>query len=380
MRKFGLCLAAAALLSSAAVPLFADTIELKTSDGTTTYSVDLPADIIAFIGNNGTAIADELQKAGKTTAQAEALANDISTAYGKASEVVGVSNPYTTSLKGLNDFSDILADVIPNTQGLQNVWAESWIGHILPKPNFGFGINTGVSSMDISPLIDTAKALGMDVDAPSTLAFPTLTADARVGGFILPFDVGFVVSSLDSSKLGLNSLISPVSFNYFTVGGDIRYCVWKMLLFKTRVSVGAGAYHTSGFVEADDSSADAKLDFNSTTLSLSAQASAKFLFVTPFAGARVMFSKTNVDWSFKDVKWESILGSGNSGIIADALTYGFLPISFSGGAESGYFDDVRPVLYGGAALNLLVMDITLSGAYDFLSQIPSGALSLRLSL
>lgn len=381
MKKFGLYFAAGALLASLAFPATAGTITLTGNDDNS-VDVTLPDDVISLIGGNRDAINSALSDSdnGLSTSEITSLANDINTAYGNASSVVGVSNPISATFNGLNDFTDVLVDVIPNTQGIQNVWAESWIGNILPVPNFGFGVNTGVSTMDITALTDTAQALGMDVDAPSKIVFPTVTADARVGGFILPFDVGFVVSALDSSKLGLDNVLSPVSFNYFTVGGDIRYCVWKMLLFKTRVSVGAGLYHTEGSVEADDSSANAKLDFSSTTLSLSAQASAKFLVLSPFAGARVMLSKTNVDWSVSKIKWTSIVGSSYTDSINQAVSYGLLPTAFSGGSESGYFDTVRPVLYGGCALNLLLLDITLSGSYDCLSQIASGALSVRLSM
>lgn len=380
MKRLGLYVAAGALFACITSPVTAASITLTSSDGTTTYTVDLPDDVISLIGSNTTAIADTLEEESVTQSDLNTIASEVTNAYNSASSIVGVSNPYSTALNGLNDFTDVLVDVIPNTQGIQNVWASSWIGYILPKPNFGFGINAGVSSMDISALTDTAEALGMSVSAPNTLVFPTITADARVGGFFLPFDVGFVVSALDSSKLGLDSTLDPISFNYFTVGGDIRYCVWKMPIFKTRISVGAGLYHTEGTVEADDSSADAKLDFNSTTLSLSAQASAKFLFFTPFLGTRLMFSKTNVDWSVSGIQWTSIIGSTYSDSIAKAISYGLLPTSFSGGSSAGFFDNVRPVLYGGFAFNLLLLDVTFSGSYDFLAQIPSGAVSVRLSL
>lgn len=379
MKKMTL-IAGAALLACTVVPVAARTVTFTKSDGST-LTADLPEEAAALAEANAAAIASALESNGVSQADLDTIASGVTTAYSAAESIVGTATPYTTAIGGLNDFTDVLVDVIPNTQGLQNVWSESWIGYILPKPNFGFGVNAGISSMDISPLADTATALGMDAgDVPDTLVFPTITADARVGGFILPFDVGLVVSSIDSAKLGLNSTIDPVSFNYYTVGADVRYCVWKFPLPQIRVSVGAGLYYTSGKVEAEDSSADATLEFDSTTLSLSAQASAKLLMFVPFAGARVMFSKTNVDWSVKDVRWTSILGDTYADSIGKAVSYGILPTSFNGGSSSDFFDDVRPVLYGGVSLDLLLIDITVSGSYDLLAEIPSGALSIRLAL
>ena len=378
MKKFGLYLAAGALFACMALPVAANTDLTLDWDGKS-VTVSVPDEVAAIANGNMSAITSALSASGKDADYVKSMLEQITTAYDTASSTLGTATPYTTSINGLDDFTDVLVDVIPNTQGIQNVWAESWIGYILPKPNFGFGVNAGMSSMDITALTDTAKALGMDVDAPDKLVFPTITADARVGGFILPFDVGFVVSSINSSKLGLDNTISPVTFNYATVGADVRYCVWKMPIFKTRVSVGAGFYHTKGTVEADDSSADAKVDFTSNTLSLSAQASASFLLFKPFIGTRVMFSKTNVDWSVSKVNWAKVLGD-SSGYITQAQSYGLLPTSFDGGSDSGFFNDVRPVLYGGFALSFLVVDLTVSGSYDFLAQIPSGAVSLRLSM
>ncbi len=372
MKKI-LLVASTALLALS--PVLADTaITLNGAN----YTV--PDEVANIYNANKIAIDSAIQNV--SAADIANVINAINSGYAIAAPKLGTLMPYTTSVNGLNEFTDILCDTIPNTQAQQHVWAKAWIGNLLPKPNFGLGINAGVASMDVSPLTRTAKSLGMDTGGvPDTLAFPTLTADARVGGILLPFDVGVVVSTIDTSKMGLDSKLDPMSFNYFTIGGDIRYAILKLPLFQTRISVGAGAYYTKGSVEANDSKyADAKLDFNTTTLMASTQASAKFLVFVPFVGGKLMVSKSNVDWSVSKIQWANILGSANSEYINQAVAWGLLPSKFSGGSKTDYSDNVRPILFGGIGLDIPFFDLTMSASYDFMSEIAGAAVSLRFAL
>ena len=374
-------------------PLSAKAITLNWGDGESiTVDTDsiqgvegvggVPEDVITIILEHQTEIENALTQNGVTSADAEAAVAQAKSAYEdfmKGSSIKTTA-PYTTAKNGLNDFSDVMVDVLPNTQIQQNVWANAWIGKIFPKPRFGFGINTGVSKLDITPLLSTADALGVDTgDIPDTLVWPTITADVRLGGFILPFDVGFTVMSFDSNTIGaLGDAIDPVTFDFFMIGGDVRYAILKGGNLRPKVSAGLGVYHTSGSFAIDDDDAGAGLDFSSTSIVLNAQASIKLLFFVPFVGARLMFSSTTVDWSAR-ANWANILDTSND-YIAQALAYGILPSTFSGGSESGFSDHVRPVLFAGFAFDLAVIDLTFSASYDFVSDIPSAAFSLRFAL
>ena len=133
----------------------------------------------------------------------------------------------------------------------------------------------------------------------------------------------------------------------------------------------------SGHIGAEKDGSAAEMDFKATTLSLSAQVSKKLVFFVPFAGARVMFTSSSVNWKAK-ANWAKILKTNSN--IQNAIDYGILPQTFSGGTDKGLFEHVRPVIYGGFAFDLAVIDITLSGSYDFVSSIPSGAVSIRFAL
>ena len=205
----------------------------------------------------------------------------------------------------------------------QNVWANSWIGYLVQVgnggfcPRFGLGVNTGVASLDMTAMKETGDAFKMDLGSmPDTLVMPTITFDARVGGvkigdLSLPFDFGFTLSSIDSSKIGLDDLLKDVAFDYFCIGFDVRYCIWEPKVLDTKLSVGAGYYFTKGSVAVNSDDANAGLDFKSSNFTLNAQISTKLLFFRPFAGARLMFTNSSVDWYAKNLNWASTLDSQN---------------------------------------------------------------------
>ena len=361
-----------------------ETLTIDTSDSSGANVVgNVPLDIIKIAAEHLGEIQTALANARVSSSDAKNALNQATTAYKDYVNNSGIStlNPYTTTVNGLNDFSDIMLDVVPNTQIQQNVWANAWIGHILPKPNLGFGINAGVSKLDLKPLITVADALGMKDGSsiPETLAMPTITADVRVGGFILPFDVGFTAMSIDANTIKpIGKKLDPAYFDFFMLGGDVRYAILKGGLLRPKLSVGLGGYYTKGNFGVEQDGSRAQLDFDTTSIVLSTQASIKLLCLVPFVGARVMMSKSNVDWKVH-ANWASILNTNNSNI-EKALSYGFLPSDFSDGVSSKFTNHVRPVLYGGFAIDMMVVDLTFSASYDVVSKIPSGAVSLRLAL
>lgn len=377
MKKLRICAAFAMLLAASAM-YATQSITLSLGSGQT-IKVDVPDEVATVVIQNQKQIENAMNQYNVTHEQADNALSKVNEFYKKLGDYgIKTTTPYTTATKGLNDFSDTLLDVIPNSQTQQNVWSEAWIGKL---PHFGFGLNAGAAKLDISSLKNASEALGINVSGMrDNYALPTVTADVRIGGFLLPFDLGFTISSLDSSKIGsLDSAIDPAAFNFFTVGGDIRYALLRGRGIFPKLSVGGGFYYTDGGVSVSDSTAKASMDFKSTTLFLSTQASVKLLCLVPFVGGRLMITKTNVDWD-ANADWSKIYTGSGSEYLANAQQWGILPTSFSGGSSSSYFDNVRPQLYGGLSVDLLVIDITTSVSYDFLASIPSAAVSLRLSL
>lgn len=77
---------------------------------------------------------------------------------------------------------------------------------------------------------------------------------------------------------------------------------------------------------------------------------------------------------------EKILSGNYDSAIEKAIAWKLLPSRVSGGADSGFFEDIHPLVFGGVGLDAGPIDITFSASFDFLSQIGGGAFSLRVAL
>ncbi len=376
MKKLILTLGMTAMLL---LPAFSATVTIPGYD-----PITIPDDIAALVNSHMGEIEAALKANHVTNEDLTKYAGEIRSAYSS----LNIDNPYSTAVGGLNGFSDVLKDTLPNTQIQQNVWADAWIGHLVQIgngpfcPHFGIGANVGAASLKMDTLKETGKAFKLDLGGlPSILAIPTITVDARLGGLKLfdlelPFDIGFTLSGLNSSRLGLDKLMKDVKFDFFSIGFDFRYCVWEPHVLDTKVSVGAGFYYTKGSVNIDNSNANAGLDFSSTNFTLNAQISTKLLFFRPFLGTRFMFTNSKVDWYVKNINWLTILDDP-SNIMNQAIKSGLLPTHINGGADGFKF---RPVVQGGFAFDFAVIDLTFSASYDFVSSVFGGAFSLRFSL
>ncbi|MDR3201226.1 MAG: hypothetical protein LBT68_07180 [Spirochaetales bacterium] len=142
---------------------------------------------------------------------------------------------------GIEDFAEDLAAVLPINSMIGLNWNDAYIGQFLGvPPHFGIGFTGGFTTIPYGPIKDLVQdAMGGDSgDIPSLvrsmgIPIPAYTIDARIGGFILPFDAGL--------KFGyLKMDISDVKIDYLLVGGDVRYCVLEQLLLVPDVSIGLG--------------------------------------------------------------------------------------------------------------------------------------------
>ena len=344
------------------------------------FTIDVPSDIAKIVNEQKDLINEKIRENGVTSTQVQDAAQKVKDAYDNGLAGLDTMNPFTTVEDGLNTFTENLNYVLPNSQSQQNVWAQAWIGKLIPGFHLGAGVNAGVAEMDVTPLKDAALALGIKEagDVPDKLAMPTLTGDLRIGGFILPFDIGFNYCSVDSTKFGedFEAKIDPVTFDFYTIGADLRYALVKGGGFVPRWSIGVGGYYTKGNVSVANSSAKTSLDFETTTFYASTQASVKLLCIIPFVGGRVMASRSTAGWN-ATANWSEILDDGPA--LQQALALGILPESFGGEATVDFRDNIIPQVYAGIGLDLLIINITASASYDFKNNIPGAAVSIRLA-
>ncbi len=352
-----------------------------TIPGFGTYSI--PDDFAWIVEQNMDDIVRELQANNVTPAQITTAVNTVNNAWtNDVQSQLSTSAPITTLRDGLNSFTDELAKTLPNTQAQQNIYAEAWIGSIFPGFHFAGGVNAGAASLCIQPIKDTALAIGIDDcgDLPSDIVFPTIAADLRLGGFILPFDIGFNVISFDSSSLeSVTGDLESLAFDFSTFGLDVRYSIFdlNLLVFKPVISVGAGFYRTSGSFKVSNDDAKAALDFTTMTYYLSAQASCKFIFVTPFVGMKLLFSQNDVNWS-ASANWANIISTSGGGDLGTAAAKALLPKNFSGGTTTDFSEGVHPLLTAGLGIDILVLKLSGGVSYDIKDNIVGGGFNVRL--
>ena len=271
--------------------------------------------------------------------------------------------------QGLEDFSIQLFDVIPNVALQQGVWPEAWIGNIFPSapPHFGLGLSFGAAELPIEGLnkaLSQFNEVSGGASFPSlgdSLAFPTFTADARVGGVILPFDIGMSFMRLPNMKF------DNVTFDYLTIGGSLRYAILQDKIIIPAVSVGMGFMYNKGFVEVKvEDSAFVRSDFETTSIFFEAQVSKKILFLVPFLGFRGVMAQSTNSW-----QWE---------YNATFEGYGTIGQVEKGTVNRGFGDRFHPQLFGGIGFDIFMFHANLSASYDFVSSIWGANLGLRFQM
>lgn len=267
-------------------------------------------------------------------------------------------------LKISKDFEDLgssLASALPQVTGMQNIYADAFIGKVFPTaiPHFGGGVNASLIKADTSALFNVFNELGLSADGVNkTLYLPSASMDVRVGGAILPFDVGLLF--LKTPNLNLKD----ISLGFTTFGVDLRYAILEDGLARPGLSVGFGYLYNGMNFEYSKKGSGVKYDVGIQSLYATVQVSKKLIIATPFAGTRFMVSSHEIDW-----EWN--LGPA---------------LHDSGSSSSGGFDfgNIQTQLYAGCGLNFIVFQTTVIVMADLAhagdEKVFSGALSFRVKL
>lgn len=349
------------------------TIKVSGSDA----EFDVPFDVANLVNKNKSQIEAALAEHGVSASQIQSAVNELNNVYDDFMKDFGTLTPLTDVENGLNNFSKDLAPAISNAQLMQNVWAEAWLGKLVPGVHLGAGIDLGASQMKITALKETAKAFGMNEisDMPDSFVFPTVAGDVRLGGIFLPFDIGASFMTIDSSRINaLDEAISPMAFDFFTIGFDFRWAILEGKTWQPKFSVGAGYVFTKGGVGISSDEAAANLDFKNHTAYLQAQLSKKLLFFIPYIGAKVAYTKSEVNWS-ATAQWTSIF-DGDDSELGNLQDWGILPTEFSGGYDGW---KIIPQVYGGFCLDFAIINLTFGIGWDFVDRLASGSFSFRLA-
>ena len=225
---------------------------------------------------------------------------------------------------GIQNFADDLAIILPMNSTIGLNWNDAYIGQLIDiPPRFAIGVTTGFTTLPYGSIKTLLEDMGVEADdtVPSFIQsygvpLPAAVIDARVGGFILPFDMGFKLGYFKMNGEDLN-------INYILVGGDVRYRVLEQRILIPKISVGVGYNYMStrikmadalgddisigipteyallhpalgGISTIDLSSPDLDLDMSTKVLDFKVQASWKALIFEPSLGFGLSYGMSSV--------------------------------------------------------------------------------------
>lgn len=300
--------------------------------------------------------------------------------------------------KGAETLSKSMAKSLPFNSTLGLNWSDAHIGQLIAiPPHFGAGVMFGATSMNSDDLSGLLGNMGFDTkDLPDNVPLPAIAAEGRIGGFILPFDIGLKVGMIpESVGQGLSNLTGGLDVDYLLVGADFRYALLDGGLIMPKLSVGAGFNYLKGGMGTKIGS-DIEYDYGSTpllisapkigiewessTIDLKAQISKSFLVITPYAGIGLSHG-----WSTASYYVESNTNLSDAEIqeLNDYLkSKGQEPLDASNTGFSSSFDANGWAFrgFGGVSLNILLLKLDITGLYNFADNSYGASLGIRFQL
>jgi hypothetical protein len=311
--------------------------------------------------------------------------------------IIGIADDFTKAL------------TFNSTLGLN--WSDAHIGQLIgAPPHFGIGINAGVSTVNLNRLKQELKNTAMvnsggksvlSADT-SYLPIPTGMAELRIGGFVLPFDVGVKADLVPSLKISTDDVVTK--FNYTLWGFDVRYRILEDKLIIPGISIATGFNFANGEISAglgtvptytfsnnlgnyyiNLADPTARFQWKNFTWDFRAQVSKKIFIITPYAGLGASIGWSTIKYGLSsDVNVRD--SAGNTASISDVNNYlsnaglDSLKIDKSGINSTIENIDFGIRAFGGLSFNILLIRIDITGMYNFIDQNFGGTLGIRFQL
>ena len=296
--------------------------------------------------------------------------------------------------KNVSNFSETIAKSLPFNSSLGMNWSDAYIGKFFPSfpPHFGVGGSFGVTTMDMPSMRGIADLLDYDIPGSDLSLFsgkmiiPAYAAEARIGGFFLPFDIGVKFGKLPP----IEWLGASYGLHYTMFGADVRWAILQGNVILPKVSIGVGFNYLSGGIGATLGSGSS-FDFNylSTPYTLAvpapefnllwktygiearAQISKQILILTPYAGIGAGYSWSEAGY---ELKTDVTLNGSSIGQAQKDTIKGFLDAAGLAGMDidaNGFSSIVKNTTFnarafGGISFNILVLKIDLTLMYNLL--------------
>lgn len=312
-------------------------------------------------------------------------------------------------------FADGVASSLPLNASVGLNWSDAYIGQF---PHFGVGLTVGASTIPFeaaAPVLDGLGLTDLATTNPELAPFlqfgvplPAYAVEARIGGLIIPFDVGVKVGIMPPDW-SPGDLLPGLELDYMNLGFDARVRVVEERGLIPEVSIGGGYNYLRaniGFAEIlggdlnigtfpnpnplepdyTISMADPTVNYewSANVIDLKAQVSKGLLFFRPYAGvgASVGFGRAGSGFESEllGISPEEIALVNEAAALleSDAVipelsgTSFYLSAPMTGGWSFRAF--------GGVAINLLIVKLDITAMYDFLAGNYGATVGLRVQL
>ncbi len=296
--------------------------------------------------------------------------------------------------KAFQDFADGMASSLPLTSTVGNNTSDAYIGQLLRvPPNIGFGLTVGAATIPYGTVESLFEELNLSVPSEiknfDTIGVPNpaYTIDARIGGFILPFDFGLKFGTLGDG--GLNA--GDLEMDYLLAGGDVRYAVMQQGVVRPNISVGLGYNYMRGRILVPDAvsenyeievpgdnvqfaaAGDAFMEWETHVIDLKAQVSKSLLILTPYAGVGAAYGISNAGGG---MKFNDTLTETDRQALKDAgIDVDDREVSVTSDV-TGW--SLR--VFGGTSINIMLLRLDLGLGYDILGENFVGTVGARVQL
>ena len=301
-------------------------------------------------------------------------------------------------------FSEEVANSLPFYSSIGLTWSDAYIGQF---PNFGLGVTLGATTIPWEATEAVSVLFGIDFRDyfPDFLTqfgypYPAYTIDARLGGFGIPFDVGFKIGVLPEEAQGVIQENYGIDMEYLLIGGDVRFALLQNKGFRPDLSVGGGLYYMNtsytipdiyggsstldilsipGYTIALDNP-DLYFEMSSWTIDTKVQASWDLFIFTPYIGAGASYGRSDVggglltdglqvngSYNIDPNDLEAIENlTGIRNIDSDGLTFG--------SEVNGWVFRT----FGGLSVKIFMLYIDVNLLYNFTSQDIGASANVRL--
>lgn len=315
-------------------------------------------------------------------------------------------------------FADGVASSLPLNASVGLNWSDAYIGQF---PHFGVGLTVGASTIPFAAAEPVLEGLGLtdlanDPNLEPLLRFgmplPAYAIEARIGGLIIPFDVGIKAGILPPDWTPADSfpgvaVLQNLDLEYMNLGFDVRMPVVEERGLIPEVSIGGGYNYLraniglAGIIgdldigtfkhPTEDQTWNVSMtdptvnyEWSANVIDLKAQVSKGLLFFRPYAGlgASVGFGRagSGFESTLVGITEDEIaeINAAAEELGADAIipelsgTSFYLSAPMTGGWSFRAF--------GGVAINLLIVKLDFTAMYDFLAGNYGATVGLRVQL